>query len=236
VSAENYVRANTRAQPAPFVPELVLHLGEDIVGLWERTEAWTGTPGTAPPFWAFAWAGGLGLARYVLDHPEAVRGRRVLDVATGCGVVAVAAAVAGAARVTVNDVDPLALAAARVNAAANGVRVGVLPGDLLGRGADFGRADLDGGGDEDPLQGADVVLAGDVFYDRDLAADVLPFLQRAAERGIRVLVGDPGRRYLPRTLLLRLARYDVPVPRDLESTDVATVTVWWLPARAEADA
>lgn len=225
MSAEDYVLANTQVRPAPFVPELVLHLGADIVGLWERTEAWAGDPGLAPPFWAFAWAGGLGLARYVLDRPESVRDLRVLDLATGCGVVAVAAAVAGAEQVTANDVEPLALAAARVNAEANGVRVGVLPGDLL-----------TGGFDADPLEGLDVVLAGDVFYDRDLAADVLPFLQRAAERGIRVLVGDPGRRYLPRTLLLRLARYDVPVPRDLESTDIATVTVWWLPARAEEDA
>jgi predicted nicotinamide N-methyase len=206
---------------------VVLHLGEDIVGLWERTEAWTGRPCLAPPFWAFAWAGGLGLARYVLDRPEAVRDRDVLDLATGCGVVAVAAALAGAARVTVNDIDPLALAAAQVNALANDVRVHVLTGDLL---------DPVPAPDPDPdTDAADVVLAGDVFYDRDLGAGVLPFLQRAADRGARVLIGDPGRRYLPRSLLLPLARYDVPVPADLESTDVATVTVWWLPARREVD-
>jgi predicted nicotinamide N-methyase len=231
VRTEDFVRSTTRLQPAPFVPELMLHLGEDIVGLWERTEAWTGRSGSAPPFWAFAWAGGLGLARYVLDHPETVSGLRVLDLATGCGVGAVAAAVAGATRVTVNDVDRLALVAARVNAAANGVQFATLPGDLLAGGPQAGARQR-----RDPLADVDLLLAGDVFYDRDLAADVLPFLQRAAERGVRVLVGDPGRHYLPRALLLPLARYDVPVPRDLESTDAVTVTVWWLPARAEADA
>lgn len=229
MDAEEWVRAATRPVPAPFVPELTLRLGEDIVDLWERTEAWAGRTGLAPPFWAFAWAGGLGLARYVLDHPDAVRGHHVLDLATGCGVVALAAARAGAARVVVNDVDPLALIAARLNAAANGVRVVPLRGDLLAV-TDLTVAD------PDPLDGVDVVLTGDVFYDRDLAEQVLPFLQRAAERGARVVVGDPGRRYLPRALLLPLERYDVPVPRDLEGDDAATVTVWWLPARAEPDA
>jgi predicted nicotinamide N-methyase len=235
VSTEDYILATTRLQPVPFIPELALQLGEDIVGLWERTEAWTGRSGLPPPFWAFAWAGGLGLARYLLDHPETVRGRRVLDLATGCGVVAVAAAVAGAEQVTANDVDPLALAATWVNARVNGVDLGVLGGDLLASGGPGSRS----AGAEEPaeeVRGAEVVLAGDVFYDRELADDALSFLQQAAERGARVLVGDPGRRYLPETLLLPLTRYDVPVPRDLESTDHVTVTVWWLPARAEADA
>lgn len=234
MSAERFVLATTRLQPAPFVPELTLYLGEDIVGLWERTEAWVGRSGLPPPFWAFAWAGGLGLARYVLDHPESVRGRRVLDLATGCGVVAVAAALVGAGQVTANDVDPLALAAVQVNAEANGVRVDIVPGDLLGTattGPAAGQPPWSAG-----IGPVDVVLAGDVFYDHDLAADVLLFLQRAAERGARVLIGDPGRRYLPRALLLPLDRYHVPVPRDLEGIDLATVTVWWLPARAEADA
>jgi predicted nicotinamide N-methyase len=239
VDAEEWVLAATRPGPAPFVPELTLRLGEDIVDLWERTEAWAGRTGLAPPFWAFAWAGGLGLARYVLDHPDAVRGHQVLDLATGCGVVALAAARAGAARVVVNDVDPLALIAARLNAAANGVRVVPRRGDLLTVAnptvADPTVTDPTVA-DPDPLDGVDVVLTGDVFYDRDLAERVLPFLQRAAERGARVVVGDPGRRYLPRALLLPLERYDVPVPRDLEGDDAATVTVWWLPARAEPDA
>jgi predicted nicotinamide N-methyase len=243
VSAESFVLATTRLQPAPFLPELALHLGEDIVGLWERTEAWSGRSGLPPPFWAFAWAGGLGLARYVLDHPESVRGRRVLDLATGCGVVAVAAALVGAAQVTANDVDPLALAAVRVNAEANRVGVNIVLGDLLGpaitgspAGQSNGQSTGQSTGSASEVGPVDVVLAGDVFYDHDLATDVLPFLQRAAERGARVLIGDPGRRYLPRALLLPLDRYDVPVLRDLESTDIATVTVWWLPARAEADA
>lgn len=232
MDVEEWVLANTRLQPVPFLPELVLWLGEDIVGLWERTEAWAGRPQAAPPFWAFAWAGGLGLARYVLDHPDAVRGRRILDLATGGGVVAVAASRAGAGRIVANDIDPLALTAARVNARANDVEVETLLGNML-LPADPATPETGG---ESPLVGFDVVLAGDVFYDYELADDVLPFLQRAAERGARVLVGDPGRRYLPRTLLLPLARYDVPVSRDLESSDLATVAVWWLPSRSEGDA
>lgn len=229
MNAEEWVRAATRRRPVPFLPELQLHLGEDIVTLWERTEDWAGRPCPDPPFWAFAWAGGLGLARHLLDNPGSVRGRRVLDLATGCGVVAVAAAQAGAERVIINDVDPLAVTAARLNAAVNGVRVQALTGDLLTSGGGRRRV-------VDPLDLVDVVLAGDVFYDRELAQDVLPFLQRAAERGCRVLVGDPGRRYLPRPLFLPMTRYDVPVPRDLEGIDVATVTVWWLPARTDGDA
>lgn len=221
--AERFVREVTRLGPVPGLPELVLHTGDDIIGLWERTESWSGRSGLAPPFWAFAWAGGVGLARYLLEHPGEVRGRRVVDLATGCGVVAVACGLAGADRVVVNDVDPLALIAARLNAAANDVRVELLPGDLL-----------DPQGPGLPAD-ADLVLAGDVCYDRELADRVLPVLQAAADAGARVLVGDPGRRYLPRTLLLPLARYEVPVPRDLESTDVATVTIWWLPARGEGD-
>ena len=221
---EGFIRANTALQPVPHAPEISLYVADEITPIWKMTESALGALGISPPFWAFAWAGGLGLARYVLDHPDAVRGQHVLDLATGCGVVALAAARAGAARVVVNDVDPLALIAARLNAAANGVRVVPMLGDLLSV------------AEPDPLDGVDVVLTGDVFYDRDLAAQVLPFLQRAAERGARVVVGDPGRRYLPRALLLPLERYEVPVPRDLEGDDAATVTVWWLPARAEPDA
>jgi predicted nicotinamide N-methyase len=224
VNSEDFVRAHTRLTPAPYLPELALHTGEDIVALWEQTETWAARGGLAPPFWAFPWAGGTGLARHLLDHPEQVAGRQVLDVATGSGVVGIAAASAGAARVLVNDVDPLALVAATLNAEANGVQVVAWPGDLLAPDGPGLPADVD------------LVLAGDVFYDRELAGQMLPLLHRAAQGGARVLIGDPGRRYLPRTLLLPLARYDVPVPRDLESTDLATVTVWWLPSRGEADA
>ncbi|HET9654359.1 MAG TPA: 50S ribosomal protein L11 methyltransferase [Kineosporiaceae bacterium] len=224
MDAQTFVRTHTRLAPAPHLPELRLWLGEDIVGLWELTEERAGHAGLPPPFWAFAWAGGTGLARYLLDNPAGIIGRRVLDVATGSGVVAVAAALAGATEVFANDVDQLALAATRLNAAANHVPLRLWPGDLL---------TTDGPG---LPPGTDLILAGDVFYDRDLAQRMLAFLQSAADAGVRVLLGDPGRRYLPRNLLLPLDRHDVPVPRDLESTDLVTVTVWSLPARGEAGA
>ncbi|GII22697.1 class I SAM-dependent methyltransferase [Planosporangium mesophilum] len=191
-----------RLAEVPFVPGVRLHLAEDAIVLRARLEAKAG--GALPsPFWADAWIGGQAVARYVLDHPEVVAGRRVLDVASGSGLVAIAAAVAGAAVVTANDVDPYALAAIRLNAGANGVAVGVRPGDLL-----------DGDGD-----GAEVVLAGDVFYSRSMAERMLRFLERAAARGARVLVGDPGRAYLPHDRLEVVASYQVSMmgaPEDAE--------------------
>jgi predicted nicotinamide N-methyase len=217
-SYEEFVRAHTRLTPVPYVPELRLHLAGEAIELWERTEADRGAE-QPPPFWAFAWAGGQGVARYLLDRPETVRGRRVLDLATGSGLAAVAAARAGAAAVTGNDVDPYALAALALNAAANGVAVTGHLGDLL---------DGDGGD-------ADVVLAGDVFYSRELARRVLALLDRAAVRGATVVVGDPGRAYLPRERFAALAEYDVPVTRALEDGDVKRTTVWRLvPARHDA--
>src|SRR5205823_6157841 len=166
----------------------------------------------APPFWGFPWAGGQALARHVLDHPEVVAGRRVLDLASGSGLVAVAAARSGAARVRANEIDGYALAAITLNAAANGVPVAVHEGDLLDGDAD----------------GAEVVLAGDVFYSRDLATRVLAFLDRARAGGAEVLVGDPGRAYLPRHRLAEVAAHEVPVVRALEDADVKRVTVWRL--------
>lgn len=192
----------TRLRPVPLVPEIVLHTADDVIALWERTGA------DDPPFWAFPWAGGQALARHVLDHPATTAGRRVLDLACGSGLVAIAAARTGA-HVTANDVDPLATTAATRNAAANGVRLTVLGGDLL---------------DTDP--DVDVVLAGDVFYDRDMAARVLPFLMRAHARGATVLVGDPQRAHLPRDRFTRVEVFHVPVPRDLEGRDVRATTVW----------
>jgi len=204
----DFVRANTRLAPVPFVPELVLHQAEEPIELWERTEvAGVEQP---PPFWAFAWAGGQALARHVLDEPELVSGRAVLDLATGSGLVAVAAARAGARTVTANDIDPLSLAAAEANAAANGVPVRLVEGDLL----------------TDGFPDADVILAGDVFYSREMAARVLPFLRRAAGQGSLVLIGDPGRAYLPVDGLVRRASYDVPVIEALESVPVRHTTVW----------
>lgn len=181
-----------RIVDVPFVPEVRLLLAEDAIILWARMEAEAGGP-TVQPFWANAWAGGQAVARYVLDHPEVVAGRRVIDVASGSGLVAIAAAKAGAASVTANDIDPYALAAVALNAEANGVEVDGSSGDLLG-------------GDEPD---ADVVLAGDVFYSASIAARMLPFLERAAARGARVLVGDPGRDHLPNDRLEVVASYRV---------------------------
>jgi predicted nicotinamide N-methyase len=202
----DFVRAHTRLAPVPFVPEVRLHQADEPIALWERTEA--GGQTRPPPFWAFAWAGGQALARYVLDTPGLVAGHSVLDLATGSGLVAIAAARAGGTPVTANDIDPLSLAAARANAEANAVEVGAVEGDLL---------------DTEPRYG--VVLAGDVFYSREMAGRVLPFLRRAAGRGALVLVGDPGRAYLPDGLTER-AVYQVPVPETLESVSIRRTTVW----------
>jgi predicted nicotinamide N-methyase len=203
----DFVRAHTRLAPVPFVPELVLYQAGEPIALWERTEAGRGAQ--PPPFWAFAWAGGQALGRYVLDAPELVRGRDVLDLATGSGLVAIAAARAGARSVTANDIDPLALAAASANAAANGVLLRPVEGDLLQTDDRYG-----------------VILAGDVCYSREMAGRVLAFLHRAAARGALVLVGDPGRAYLPAAGLTAVTSYDVPVAETLESVPVRHTTVW----------
>jgi predicted nicotinamide N-methyase len=196
------VLARTRLAAVPYVPEMRLHLADEVYGLWERTGRL--------PFWAFAWVGGLALARHVLDHPEVVRDRTVLDLASGSGLVAIAAALAGAATVTAGEVDPLAAAAIGLNAAANEVTVTVMLEDLLGG---------DGGC-------ADVVLAGDVFYEEPMADRVLPFLQRARARGAQVLVGDPGRAYLPDGRFTAVAVHSVPTLRVLEDAEVKQVTIW----------
>ncbi|MDY7089739.1 MAG: 50S ribosomal protein L11 methyltransferase [Actinomycetota bacterium] len=205
-----FIRGNTTPAPVPFVPEITLFQADEPIALWEKTES----AGVAqpPPFWAFAWAGGQALARHVLDRPELVAGRSVLDFATGSGLVAVAAAVAGARPVTANDIDPYSLAAAAANAAANNVDVIALEQDIL-----------DAVDDE-----YGVILAGDVFYSREMAARVLPFLRRAAGRGALVLVGDPGRAYLPDSGLIERAAYDIPVPVSLESVPTRHTKVWQL--------
>jgi predicted nicotinamide N-methyase len=205
----DFIRAHTRLGPVLFVPELVLYQADEPITLWERTEAGRGDQ--PPPFWAFAWAGGQALARYVLDAPELIRGRTVLDLATGSGLVAIAASRAGARSVTANDIDPLALAAARANAAANGVELRLVEGDLLETDDRYG-----------------MILAGDVCYSRDMSVRVLGFLRRAAARGSVVLIGDPGRAYLPAEGLTAAASYDIPVVEALESVPVRRTTVWRL--------
>jgi predicted nicotinamide N-methyase len=203
-----------------LLPEIRLYLARDAFGLWERIERDTGQDQLPPPFWAFPWAGGQALARYLLDQPGCVRGRVVLDLASGSGLVAIAAAVAGAASVTPSETDALAAAAITLNAGVNRVRLEPTAGDLLS-GPDRGRERPD-------AARPDVVLAGDAFYDRDMAGLMLPFLERASQAGALVLVGDPGRAYLPRERLTEVATYDVPVERVIEDADVKPATVWRL--------
>jgi predicted nicotinamide N-methyase len=196
----------------PLIPEIRLHLAGDAIELWERTEQDASHAQLPPPFWAFPWAGGQALARYLLDQPTIVRDRAVLDLAAGSGLVALAAARAGAATVTPTETDPLAITAIGLNSAANGIRLTAALGDVL-----------DG---EAPA--TDVVLAGDVFYERALAGRLLGFLDRAHAAGAVVLVGDPGRAYLPRDRFEPVATYQVPVPRTLEDADVKQTMVWQL--------
>jgi predicted nicotinamide N-methyase len=203
----SFLRSHTVLAPVPLLPEILIYQAEEPIALWEKTEE--SAPDQPPPFWAFAWAGGQALARHVLDHPTLVAGRSVLDLATGSGLVAVAAARCGAHPVTANDIDPLSLAAATANAEANDVTIRTVEADLLDTTDDHG-----------------VILAGDVFYSREMAARVLPFLRRAAGRGALVLIGDPGRAYLPTSGLIKHATYEVPVPVALESVPTRQSTVW----------
>jgi predicted nicotinamide N-methyase len=200
---EAFIRENCSLRPVPLVPEIVLHLAEDAFGVWEEAERAAHGTELPPPFWAFAWAGGQAMARYILDHPDVVAGRSVLDLGSGSGVAAVAAALAGASTVLASEVDPIATAAIGLNAAANSVHIDVV-GDAL-----------DGSGNE-----AAVLLAADVWYERHLADRAITILRRGRDRGADVLVGDIGRAFLPRPLLRELAAYDVPVLAELENTSV----------------
>jgi predicted nicotinamide N-methyase len=201
-----------------LVPEVRLHLAQDGIILWARLEAEAGRA-LPPPFWASAWAGGQALARYLLDHPQTVRGRRVLDVAAGSGLAGIAAALAGAATVHANDTDPYARGAIALNARANAVVLTVSDIDLLdaadGHGADGDAAER-AGGDGD----ADVVIAGDVFYSKEMAERMRRFLERAVARGAQVLVGDPGRTFLPEDWLEPVATYPMPVPGASEDAQI----------------
>jgi predicted nicotinamide N-methyase len=204
-----FIRAETRLRPVPHTPELVLHVADEATELWQKTEEELGEIGLPPPFWAFAWAGGQALARYILDHPETVRGRRVLDFASGSGLVAIAAMKAGAADVTACDIDRFAIAAMGLNAEANGVAITPVQADVVGQD-----------------QGWDAVLAGDICYEQDLALRVTDWLSALSRRGATVLIGDPGRSYLPKEQLEELAVYEVPVTRSLEDSDVKRSKVW----------
>lgn len=204
-----FVRAHTELRRLPTVPEIVLHVADDSLAVWEATQAEVDRGEIDPPFWAFAWAGGLGLARLLLDRPELVAGRPVLDVATGSGLVAIAAARAGAPEVTAVDLDPLAVSATRLNASANRV-------PIVARVADVAALD--------PPAGT-LVTAGDVFYERSMAYTMLRAFDRFAAAGCEVLVGDPHRTYLPAERLEPLATVDVDVDPGLEDAPVKTTLV-----------
>ncbi len=206
-----FVRANTVLAAPPLVPELTLHLASDVTALWQATEATLATAGLPPPYWAFAWAGGQALARHVLDHPALVRGKAVLDVGAGSGLVALAAARAGARAATAAETDPFAAAAIALNAAANGLAVTIETADVIGTPCRF-----------------DVLLAGDMCYERPLADRLVPWLRACAKDGALVLLGDPGRAYLPQEGLEKLARYVVPTPLELEDRTSRETTVWRL--------
>lgn len=208
-ATEAFVRANTALIAPPHVPEMVLHLADEAHDLWHLTEEQLEAKGLPPPFWAFAWAGGQGLSRYIIDNPENVRGKRVLDFAAGSGLVGIAASRAGAASVLCADIDPFCAPAIALNAAANQVAVDFTADDVVG---------ADGGWD--------VVLAGDVFYDRAFADRLIPWFSALADRGATVLLGDPGRAYLPKERITQLAEYQVPVTRALEDADVKRTRVW----------
>jgi predicted nicotinamide N-methyase len=216
VPSQRLIAAGTRLGPVPLVPEIRLHLASDPISLWQRTEEDSGRTGLDPPFWAFAWAAGQALARYLLDHVDIVRGRDVIDLASGSGLVAIAAAMAGAAAVTAYDIDPLATAAIAVNAAANAVTVRAVCADVL---------------DDLPPPGTGLVLVADAFYQRDLATRIMRFASQARARGATVLAADFGRAYLPRDRLTPLAAYDVPGQRVTEDTDVKRTTIWTLAER-----
>ncbi len=207
--ARRFVLDNTSILTPPHVPEIRLHLAGEAHALWHKTEEELGEIGLQPPFWAFAWAGGQGLTRYVLDNQALVKDRTVLDFASGSGLVGIAAKLAGAAEVACADIDPFALAAIQLNAELNNVRIDAVLKDLIASEV-----------------AADILLAGDVFYDREFAGKLIPWFEQLSARGVAVLIGDPGRSYLPKERLQRLAAYEVPVTRDLEDADVKRTTVW----------
>jgi len=212
-SARAFVLRHTRLQDVPGLAGIRLHLADDVLALWRATQDETGDPDAPLPYWAFAWGGGLAIARYLHDQPEFVAGRTVLDLASGSGLCAIAAMNAGAAAVMAVDIDPLACAAIAINARANGRRVDVVCDDIL---------------DREPPSGVDVILAGDCWYEALLAARATAWLQTAAQRGIDVRIGDPDRRYLPLEAVRRTAIYDVRSTTDLEDMNRNRASVYEL--------
>ena len=207
--AERFILVNTTLGAPPHVPEILLHLADEAHDLWQKTEEELAEIGLPPPFWAFAWAGGQGLSRYLLDNPAVLAGKRALDFAAGSGLVGIAAVKAGAQDVISADIDPFCEAAMRLNAAANNVALETVIADLIGHD-----------------DGWDVLLAGDIFYQRDIVDRLVPWFEILRQRGCVIIVGDPGRAYLPKDRLEQVAEYRVPVSRALEDAEVKRTVVW----------
>jgi predicted nicotinamide N-methyase len=210
LSAHRFITENTKLLAPPLVPEIVLHLAAESLPIWQKTEDELGELNVPPPYWAFAWAGGQAIARYLLDNPEICRGRAVLDLGAGSGLSAIAAAKAGARSVLAADIDTLALAASRLNAEANGVVLALTSADLLA----------------EPPTGEDVVIVGDLFYERTLADRVIAYIDSAKAKGSAVYIGDPKRSYFPEGRFTTLAEYQVAVTRELEDAEIKRTTVW----------
>ena len=206
-----FVRDNTALIAPPLVPEVRLHLASEVLPLWRKTEEELEEQGVPPPYWAFAWAGGQALARYVLDHPEAVRGKSVLDFGSGSGLVAIAAAKTGATQVLAADIDAFAAAAIQLNAEANGVDIATTQDDLIGRAGDW-----------------EIILLGDMCYERPLAERLLIWLVERVRAGATVLLGDPGRSYFPKSGVEKLATYRVETTRELEDREIRETSVYAL--------
>jgi predicted nicotinamide N-methyase len=207
-----FIAANTRLLSPPLIPEIKLHLAEESVPIWQKTEEQLGEINVPPPYWAFAWAGGQALARYILDNPDAVSGKSVLDLGSGSGLTAIASKMAGATSVLAADIDAYALTAAKLNAAENSVSITTTSNDLLAA----------------PPARFDVILVGDLFYERQLADKVTAFIEAASIQGAIVLIGDPQRNYFPKGRFQQVAEYNVPVTRELEDAEIKKAAVWRL--------
>ncbi len=212
IDRTGFILANTRLLAPPLVPEIRLHLAEESLPIWRKTEEELGAMGLPPPYWAFAWAGGQALARHILDRPETVAGKGVIDIGAGSGIAAIAAAKACARHVSAADIDALAVAAMGLNAAANDVAIAATTDDWLSLDAPQG----------------EIVLVGDLFYERPLAEQVMAFVRRKAAQGSTVLVGDPRRSYFPADVFEAVAHYEVPVTRELEDAEIKRAAVWRL--------
>jgi predicted nicotinamide N-methyase len=208
---KDFIRQQTVLTPPPLTPEIRLHLATEITPIWQATETTLAQNNIPPPYWAFAWPGGQALTRYLMDHPDWVRGRRVLDFAAGSGLTAIGVAKAGATLVEAAEIDAFAVAAIELNAAANGVTVKIVMDDLIGQEGRW-----------------DVVLAGDVCYEKPMADRVIAWFRQMAARGVTILMGDPGRAYLPGNGLVEVARYKVPTTLELEDRTERETIVWRL--------